>query len=285
MSKVLILGASGTIGSAMMRAFLETSAFEVWGTVRSNTISSHFSPEVAARIKVGINVETLDSLTQIFAELRPDIVINCIGLVKQISFSNNPLSVMPVNALLPHQIANLCNLTGSRLVHFSTDCIFSGSKGNYGESDPMDVNDLYGMSKFIGEPSGENTVTLRTSFIGHELETSHELIEWFLKQKGSIKGFTKAIYTGLPTIVLSRLVRDVVLPNSDLSGVYHVASQAISKYDLLKLVAKVYGKSIEILPDDSVAIDRSLNAERFRQATGYVPPAWPELISHMFESR
>jgi dTDP-4-dehydrorhamnose reductase len=187
--------------------------------------------------------------------------------------------------MLPHRLAQICALAGARLIHFSTDCVFSGARGNYIETDPLDATDLYGQSKYIGEVAYPHTLTLRTSFIGHELETSNELIEWFLMQEGPIKGFTGAIYTGLPTVTLAGLVRDVDLPRPDLSGIYHVASAPISKYDLLSLVAKVYRKTIDIVPDDKVRIDRSLNGTKFKEATGYVAPPWPSLIEAMHEYR
>jgi dTDP-4-dehydrorhamnose reductase len=167
------------------------------------------------------------------------------------------------------------------LIHVSTDCVFSGSRGNYRESDTSDATDLYGKSKFIGEVSYPHTITLRTSIIGHELTGNHSLIGWFLAQSGPVKGYTKAIFSGLPTVELARVVRDHVLPNRDLSGLYHVAAEPIDKFDLLNIVAKAYGKDIAIEPDDRVSIDRSLNAERFRAATGYVAPAWPDLIARM----
>lgn len=285
MTRVLVLGASGTIGHTMLKVLSEDSRIEAWGTVRAASLTRHFSAAIAERIRTGIDAENTDVIARVMAEIRPDVVINCIGLVKQLAFANDPLLVLPVNAMLPHRIAHMCALAGARFIHFSTDCVFSGKRGMYVETDPLDATDLYGQSKFIGEVSYPHTLTLRTSFIGHELETSHELIEWFLKQEGAIRGFTGAIYTGLPTVVLSRLVRDVVLPRPELSGLYHVASAPIKKYDLLKLVAATYGKAIEIAPDDSVRIDRSLDGTKFRQATGYVAPEWPELIEVMHDDR
>lgn len=285
MTRVVVLGASGTIGHTMLKVLSEDSDIEAWGTVRSDALMRHFAPSVAKRIRSGIDAENTDVIARVLAEIRPDVVINCIGLVKQLAFANDPLLVLPVNAMLPHRLAHMCALGGARLIHFSTDCVFNGKGGMYVESDPLDATDLYGQSKFIGEVAYPHTLTLRTSFIGHELETSHELIEWFLKQDGEIRGFTGAVYSGLPTVVLSRLVRDVVLPRPELSGLYHVASAPISKYDLLKLVAKVYGKMIDIIPDDGVRIDRSLDATKFRQATGYVAPQWPELIEAMHDYR
>ena len=150
------------------------------------------------------------------------------------------MQAIPINSLLPHRLARLCELSGARLVHISTDCIFAGDKGGYLETDPSDAIDLYGRSKFLGEVSYRNSVTLRTSIIGHELQSSHGLINWFLAQDKQCKGFSQAIFSGLPTVVLAGIIRDVVIPNEDLFGVYHVASQPISKYNLLKLVADVY---------------------------------------------
>jgi len=222
-------------------------------------------------------------LARVFAEVKPQTVVNCIGLIKQLADANDPLQALPVNAMLPHRLARLCELGGARLVHISTDCVFAGTRGNYRESDSADATDLYGRSKHLGEVTYPHTITLRTSIIGHELSSGHALLGWFLAQEGQVKGYTKAVFSGLPTVELARVVREVVLPRPELSGLFHVASAPIAKYDLLKLIADVYGKRIEIIPDDGLVIDRSLNAERFRDATGYVAPPWPELVKRMFE--
>lgn len=280
--RVLVLGASGMLGNAMVRVLSEKEEWEVFGTLRSSGAVRFFSPEVAERLVTGVDIENHDVLVRLFAQIRPDVVVNCIGLVKQLADADDPLLAIPINSLLPHRLARLCDLAGARLVHMSTDCVFSGRKGGYRESDPSDAEDLYGKSKFLGEVDYPHAITLRTSIIGHELQGVHSLIGWFLSQEQQCKGFIKAIYSGLPTVVLARLVRDVIIPQTGLSGLYHVASRPISKYDLLCLVAKTYGKSIEIIPDGSLVIDRSLNAERFREATGYVAPDWPELIKAMY---
>ena len=279
--RVLVLGASGMLGNAMVRVLSEKEEWEVFGTARSSGVGRFFPPKVAGRLVPGIDVENHDALIRLFAQLRPDVVVNCIGLVKQLADADDPLLAIPINSLLPHRLAKLCDLAGARLVHMSTDCVFSGRKGGYRESDPSDAEDLYGKSKFLGEVDYPHAITLRTYIIGHELQGAHSLIGWFLSQEQQCKGFVKAIYSGLPTVVLARLVRDVIIPQAGLSGLYHVASKPISKYDLLCLVAKTYRKSIEIIPDSSLVIDRSLNADRFREATGYVAPDWPELIRTM----
>ncbi len=281
--RVLVLGASGMLGNAMFRVLSQGAGLEVFGTARSGSVRRFFASEAGQRIIAGVDVENQDSLARVFAELKPQVVVNCIGLIKQLADADDPLQALPINAMLPHRLARLCQLGGARLVHVSTDCVFTGTKGNYRESDLSDATDLYGKSKFLGEVAYPGTITLRTSIIGHELSSAHGLVGWFLAQEGRAKGYTRAIFSGLPTVELARVVRDVVLPRTDLSGLYHVASSPIAKYDLLKLVAQVYGKAIEIVPDDAVLIDRSLNADRFKEASGYVAPPWPELVKAMFE--
>lgn len=279
--RILVLGASGMLGNAMIRVLSEKVDWQVHGTVRSETSKRFFHTDIAERLLSGIDVEQHDSLMQAFIRTRPDVVINCVGLIKQLADAENPLQAIPINALLPHRLARLCELSGTRLVHMSTDCVFSGEKGGYRESDPSDAKDIYGRSKFLGEVAYPHTVTLRTSIIGHELQSTHGLVGWFLSQQERCKGFTRAIFSGLPTVVLAQIVRDVVIPNSELHGVYHVAAQPISKYDLLNLIAQVYGKTIDIVSDENLVIDRSLNADRFHDATGYVAPNWPKLIELM----
>lgn len=281
--KVLVLGVSGMLGNAMFRKLSGGAELEVFGTARSASVRRFFAPEMVSRIIADVDVENQDSLARVFAEVKPQVVVNCIGLIKQLADANDPLQALPINAMLPHRLARLCELGGARLVHVSTDCVFAGTKGNYRESDPADATDLYGRSKYLGEVTYPHTITLRTSIIGHELSSSHALLGWFLTQENRVKGYTRAIFSGLPTVELARVVREVVLPKPELSGLYHVASAPIAKYDLLKLITGVYGKKIEIVPDDALVIDRSLNAERFSNATGYVAPSWPELVKWMFE--
>lgn len=279
--RVLVLGASGMLGNAVLRVMHEKREFDVLGTVRSSNDTHLFSEGIAKTIITGCDVSDQDALVKLFVKVRPDVVINCIGLIKQLAEVDDPLITLPINAMLPHRLANLCALAGARLVHMSTDCVFSGAKGNYKESDISDATDLYGKSKYLGEVEYPHAVTLRTSIIGHELQSVHGLVGWFLSQQGRCKGFRQAVFSGLPTVVLAKVIRDIVLPQSNLTGVYHVAANPISKYDLLKLVALTYGKSIEIIPDDNLVIDRSLNAGRFNLATGYVAPEWIDLIKTM----
>lgn len=281
--KILVLGVTGMLGNAVMRYLSESAEHDVVGSARSGAALRAFAPALAAKIIVGTDVDNPDSVALLFAKTKPDVVINCIGLIKQLADANDPLQAIPINALLPHRLARLCAIAGARLVHISTDCVFAGTRGNYRETDVSDAEDLYGRSKYLGEVAYENTITLRTSIIGHELSGTTGLIGWFLAQQGSVDGFANAIFSGFPTVEIAHIIRDVVLPQPGLSGLYHVASAPISKYDLLQLVARSYGKDIQIVPQHEFVIDRSLNADRFNAASGYAPPAWPALVDKMMK--
>jgi dTDP-4-dehydrorhamnose reductase len=279
--RILVLGASGMLGNAVFRLFAESDDFDVMGTVRSERSRELFPKSLQTVLITGVDIENFDNLMCVFGDTRPDVVINCIGLVKQLAEADDPLVAIPINSLLPHRLARLCAVAGARFIHMSTDCVFSGSKGMYTEADPSDAKDLYGRSKFLGEVDYPNAITLRTSIIGHELEGARSLVGWFLSQSGPVKGFRKAIFSGLPTVEIARLIRDYVLPNPHLHGLYHVSADPISKYDLLKLVADAYGKTIDIEPDENFMIDRSLDSLLFRSITGFQPKPWDELVKSM----
>ena len=274
------------LGNTVMRLFASSPGYRVWGSARSDSFLRYMPKELHERVVTGIDADNPDNLHRLFDETQPDVVINCIGLVKQLAEADDPLSAIPINAILPHRMARLCKLIDARLVHVSTDCVFSGSRGNYREADPPDAGDLYGRSKLLGEVDYPHTVTLRTSIIGHELSSAKSLISWFLSQNGQINGYTKAVFSGLPTVEFARVVRDFVIPNRELQGLYHLSAEPISKFDLLTLVGQVYGKSTALVPIDLPVIDRSLDSTKFREATGYIPPDWPSLIRsmHQFES-
>lgn len=280
-TKILVLGATGMLGNAIMRALFDSEdGYRVFGTMRSSSGLRHFSSIPRERFVTDLNVQNQEEVVALLSSLRPDVVINCVGLVKQHADASDPLAALSINSMLPHRLAGLCALMGARLIHVSTDCVFDGAKGGYIESDPSDARDLYGKTKFLGEVAAPH-ITLRTSIIGHELDSTRSLIGWFLSQEGTIQGYTRAVFSGLPTIELANVIRDYVLPNPGLSGLYHVAAAPISKHDLLTLVSKAYGKSIKIIPDDDFALDRSLNGDRFTKATGYRAPSWPELVAKM----
>lgn len=278
---VLVLGATGMLGNAVLRYFALREGFDARGSARSAGSARALPAEVRDRVVCGVDVENSDSLARLFADVRPRTVINCIGLVKQLSEADDPLQAIPINALLPHRLARLCELIGARLVHVSTDCVFDGRRGLYKEDDPADAQDLYGRSKHLGEVDYPHALTLRTSIIGHELGSAHGLVGWFLSQTAPVRGFTRAIFSGLPTVELARVICEHVLPHPELRGLHHVSAAPINKYDLLRLVAQAYGRDTQITPDDKLVIDRSLDSTRFRAATGYAPPDWPALVKSM----
>lgn len=284
--KILVLGATGMLGSAMLHALQRSTYFDAWGTMRDRKGLCYFPKHTHSQLIHSVDVLDDDCLLDVFKRVKPNLVINCVGLIKQLTSANDPLIVLPINAMFPHRLARLTAQFEARLIHISTDCVFSGRKGGYTESDQSDAEDLYGKSKFIGELSqSPRVLTLRTSIIGHELTTHYALVDWFLHQTDEVKGYVNAIFSGLPTVELTRIMLEYIIPHPELAGLFHVAAKPINKYDLLMLVAKIYDKKIRIIPDDQLHIDRSLNAERFSVATGYVAPEWPKLIEMMHQSR
>jgi dTDP-4-dehydrorhamnose reductase len=281
--KVIVLGANGMIGHAMFRGLRKYSDLDVYGTVRSAGAVRHFDVLEKEALHVGINVLDTDALVKLLRTLEPDVIVNCVGLINKFASSKDPVQALPVNAIFPHRLARICDLAGVRVVHISTDCVFSGAKGNYLETDLTDAKEMYGVSKAIGELRDyQNALTIRTSAIGHEFDSNNELLGWFLSQKGPVKGYAGAIYSGLTTVELPRVVAEYVLPNQALCGLYNVSATPISKYDLLVKIAAVYGKIIDVVPDHSVSVDRTLDSSRFRYTTGFHPRTWDELIQVMF---
>lgn len=284
--KILILGGTGMLGHVLFRSLSKNENYEVYATTRDyKGLAHYFDQKLKEKIRPQIvEADNFDSVIRALASIQPNIVINCIGLIKQLPLAGDPLSAITINAQLPHRLSLICRTSHARLIHISTDCVFNGRKGMYVESDISDAEDLYGRTKYLGEVSYRpHCITLRTSIIGHELKGRLGLVEWFLSQQEKVKGFTKATYSGFPTIELSKIISDYIIPNADLSGVYHVSSEPISKYELLKLVADRYNKKIHIEPFDEFVQDRSLNSALFKKQTGYAPPSWPELIDLMHD--
>lgn len=281
-TRILILGANGMLGSTLFRVFSTDPSFATFGTIRSSNRNSRFFTDFSGTLIPNIGFEDESGLVTAFAYAKPDVVINCVGIIKQLPNSNDYMESLAINATLPHRLTRYCELIGARLVHFSTDCVFSGKHGSYRENDFPDADDLYGRSKFLGEVNYDNCVTLRTSIIGHELNSSISLVNWFLAQNSEIRGFKRAIFSGLPTIEVARVVRDFVIPNRFLKGLYHLSVDPINKFDLLHLVGQTYGCDTSIKPDEQLVVDRSLNSERFQMATGFIPKPWPQLISEMY---
>ena len=283
--RVLILGGTGMLGHKLWQVFNQTKEFDTWVTLRS----AYQDQEYLNLFDVSRTIENVDaynfeSVEAAINRCKPDVVVNAVGIVKQLPIAQDPISCLTINSLFPHKAQAVCESIGARFIHISTDCVFSGKKGNYSEDDYTDPEDLYGMSKLVGEVTSGTALTLRTSIIGREIaKMSHMgLIEWFLSNNNqTVNGFTKAIYTGFPTIVLAELIASVIQDHTSLTGLYHVSAEPINKYELLSLVRDEMNLPIQINPFDGVALDASLNSDRFKAATGYTPPNWASLVKSM----
>ena len=282
--RILVLGGEGMLGH---KVFQELSQrFETFATFRDgrglwSTFPMYEAVE-PGRLLGGVDALDFSSVVRAMGQAHPDVVINCIGIIKQLKEANDPIISLRLNSLFPHQLADLCAATGARLFHMSTDCVFSGRKGNYAEDDTPDADDLYGRSKLLGELNRPGCLTIRTSIFGRDFLKQNALLEWFLSQRGGrVKGYKNAIYTGFTTQALARIMGDLIAGHPQLSGLYQVASRPISKYDLLVKIREAMQLNVEIEPFDDPPCDRSLNAGRFVSATGYRIPDWDELIAEL----
>jgi dTDP-4-dehydrorhamnose reductase len=281
-TRLLILGVTGMLGHTLMSELDEVDSLDVYGSARDvGVLRSAFSDRLLERVTPNIDARDMDSVRRLLNGIQPDVVVNCIGVIKQNLGVINPVTAIMLNSLFPHLLAEECAARDIRLIHVSTDCVFSGNRGNYVETDDPDPGDLYGRSKLLGELTTPPALTLRTSIIGHEPVSNRSLVDWFLSRSGAANGYTRAIYSGITTTEFTRLLRSVVLPRADLTGVLHVASTPISKYNLLRLIAREYQWSGQIIPFDDFVCDRSLSAEVFFSLTGYRPPPWAKMIAEM----
>jgi dTDP-4-dehydrorhamnose reductase len=259
---------------------------DAWVTVRSNYQSyARFGIFKRDRLLERVDASKLDTVVGAFAVSRPDVVVNCIGVVKQVPAAHDPIVSITVNSLFPHLLARQCRAADVRLIHVSTDCVFSGRKGNYSESDAPDPEDLYGRSKLLGELPQDEGLTLRTSLIGREMTSTNGLVEWFLRQQGHVQGYTKAAFSGFTTAAFARIVLDIILHDEDLTGIYHVASSRISKYDLLCLLRDVFKHEVVIEPSGDVVVDRSLDGTTFKRRTDISSPTWQDMIRELASDR
>jgi dTDP-4-dehydrorhamnose reductase len=271
--KVLILGANGMLGHKLVEVL--TSRFEVWATVRNDE-------NKAKNIVCGVEAESIETVRRAIDRIQPNVVINAIGVIKQMESSKNVVKALTINSIFPHLVSEITKEIGARFITISTDCVFSGEKGNYLETDIPDARDVYGKSKNLGEVVEGNCLTIRTSIIGHELNSSHSLLDWFLSNEGgTVRGFKNAIFSGFPTVVLSDIIANIVEKFPDLSGLHHVSSEPINKFDLLTLIKETYQANIEIIPDETFCIDRSLDSTKFREVTGFIPKPWMEMVKEM----
>lgn len=278
---VLILGATGMLGHKLCQK-LPQMGFQVFATYRA--LQDLELPRVQL-IQLD-DIQDTQRLDTIIKENKPDVVINCIGIVKQSTYAEDRYLSVAINALLPHQLQKICENHNARLVHISTDCVFNGAKGMYLESDPSDAYDVYGKSKYLGETTDEqsNAITLRTSIIGHEAKIStHGLLGWFFQQRNkTVNGYKEAFFSGFTTNELARIITLLITEHPKLCGTYHVASNRISKYDLLMLINDIYDLKVTINPESEFYCDRSLQMTSFSNITGYQAPTWSDMIQNMY---
>lgn len=279
--KIVVLGGTGMLGHKMFQ-ILKKGFPETLVTTRSDVSQAPFDKVEflhGGDVIKGVDVTDFVRLQGILKDIQPDYIVNCIGVIKQRDSAKQAIPTITINALLPHKLVAFSEKWGGRVIHLSTDCVFSGKRGLYTEDDFSDAEDLYGRSKFLGELHYENALTLRTSIIGRELVEHRSLLDWFLSQKGkSVRGYKRVIYSGLTTIQLAEVVGLVIRKFPKLHGLYQVVSEPISKYDLLGLVKEAFDLDIEIVPDEREVCDRSMRGDKFRAATGFACPAWPELV-------
>ena len=276
--KVLVLGGDGMLGHELYRELRDHHEARVtlrlaFPQYRNNFVESH--------VFAGVEVRGSQRIEQVIAQYQPAAVVNCVGIVKQRPESEEAIASIEVNALLPHRLAIACRAAGARLVQLSTDCVFSGDKGGYREEDRPDPVDVYGRSKLLGEVTGEGALTVRTSMIGRGLYRKTSLVDWFLAQKGKVQGYRRAVFSGLTTRELARVIRMILEKHPQASGLYHLSAAPINKYDLLTKLRERLAAQVDIVPVDEPRIDRSLDSTRFRRVFSYKPPEWDAMLDEL----
>lgn len=285
-AKIVVLGGAGMLGHKMFQRLGERFP-ETYCTLREDPKAEPFRRvdllQKPAVIQ-GVDVTDFGKLQATLTQLHPDYVVNCVGIIKQRDEAKSAIPSITLNSLLPHKLAAMSAGWGGRVIHFSTDCVFSGKRGGYTEDDDSDADDLYGKSKFLGEVACENALTLRTSIIGREIVEHRSLLDWFLSQNHkTVRGFRKVIYSGVTTNSMADVVTNVIENHADLHGLYQVVSHPISKFDLLSLIRDAYGLDIEIEPENETLSDRSMKGDKLRSAIGYECPPWTELVRQLAE--
>lgn len=279
--KILVIGGSGMLGHKLIQRLSEK--FNVWTTLKGRFRDyEKFNFFDKNKTIENVDVENYESVEKAVEQISPQVIFNAVGVIKQLPSSKNVVKTLTINTIFPHLLAATSEKIGARLINISTDCVFDGKKGNYTEEDVSNATDIYGRSKNLGEVIEGNCLTLRTSIIGREMQTTHSLVEWFLSNRGKkVKGFVNAIYSGFPTIVLADIIGDLIEKHQNLKGLYHISADPINKFDLLKLINEAFQSGIEIEPFEDFRIDRSLNSRKFRKETGFRPLNWQEMIERM----
>jgi len=282
MKKVLVIGGKGMLGHKLVQQ-LTAAGFDTWATLHASFNDvERFGIFDRSKTVENVDVTDLDAVRRAVESAQPDVIVNAVGVIKQLPASQDVVHTLLINSIFPHRLAELAKEVGFRVIHISTDCVFDGSKGNENEDAVPDALDLYGQSKHLGEVTSDDCLTIRTSIIGRELSGAHSLVEWFLSNRGkTVKGFVNAIYTGFPTVVFADIIASLITEHVGLTGLYHVSSEPIDKYTLLTLINDKFGTGVTVEPDEEFSIDRSLDSTRFRETTGFVPENWTLMIERM----
>ena len=281
---ILVLGGGGMLGHRMVRA-LKRTGLPVACTLRgaAEDFPAGWSKMFAGtQLHTGVDLVRIDSVTRLLEEVKPSTVINCVGVIKQRSEGADPVANIAVNALAPHVIARTVQRWGGRLIHVSTDCVFEGSRGNYSETDPAEARDIYGLTKMLGEPSGPGVLTLRTSMVGREIRHHESLLEWLISQNhGRVRGFTKMFWSGVTNIYLADFIVDILKHHQSLEGLYHLSGERVSKHELLVAMRDALGLDVEIVPEEGVVLDRSLDGAKLRSVTKHETPPLRDLLAEI----
>lgn len=280
--RILIIGATGMLGSMLLRVYAKETDWMVLATARTSALPlglTHLEKQIVPNVEI-TDPEILEPLLE---QYQPDVVINAAVLRRSNHNADDVAQMISVNAIWPQRLAAATMRRGIRLIHISSDGVFSGRRGNYLESDTPDPDCAYSLSKLLGEPIEPNCIILRTSLIGSSPRASDGLVDWFMNQKGVVRGRRRSIFSGVTTAEMAHIISDYVIPNATLNGLFHLSSSPISKFELLQLIADKHRPEIIVIPDHEVEINRSLIGEKFQVATGYIAPSWDAMISSMFE--
>ena len=281
--KILVFGSTGMLGHKIINYLQAQGSIDVEFTVRNSRKQEICKKIFGRKARFIFNGNNPESALDIICKYNPDFCINCLGIIKQLDNTENFIEYIKINSLLPHYLSNYCSKNNSRLIHISTDSVYSGIKGNYNEDDIPDPQDYYSRSKLLGEVSNKNDITIRTSIIGPEINNSKGILEWFKSCDKTVYGYSDVLFSGFPTIELSRIIYQYIIKKEVKNGIYNISSKPISKLNLLKLINKSYGLNKNIIEDKSLKINRTLDCSKFKKETNFVSKEWNSMIEKMRE--
>jgi dTDP-4-dehydrorhamnose reductase len=281
---LVIVGAGGMLGHRLVQEFCRHSDYDVHATLRTMIPASFANARATYHTEVDLAFDT-SKIRNLLQEIRPEIVINAAGVIKHRAAGADPDLSMSINGALPHTLGITATEIGARLIHISTDCVYSGQRedGGYSEAEAPDAVDVYGRSKAVGEVDWGGHLTVRTSIIGFELANHLGLLGWLFGNTSgvTVQGYERAIYSGLPTSTLARTIRHVIAELPQMRGLYHVASRPINKYELVKRLNDAFALGLKVVPASRVVCNRALNDSRFRSESGLLRPTWDQLIDDL----